>query len=141
MHFIPLRKPGGASDSHIGLFVKISLSNLNPNQASSFGICSEKDFKHTLPLRWSSKYFETCPSSPDKEIEDAQASVVKEQHNKCKENTTTTTTTTITSSISSDAADDNNADLLHKRSRMIRQKAVMQCTAEIHTNSFTDDTI
>ena len=94
------------------------MSKLSQNQASSLGIC----IKHPLPIRWSSsKFLETFPSNPVEEAENT--TIIKEQEcNKCKEKTAY--------SFSSAAADEN---LLHKRSRITRQKAIVQCTAEVHT--------
>ena len=117
LHFIPLRTPSGASASHIGLFAKINMRKLTPNQASSFGICS----KHPLHIRWSSsKLLETSPSIPDEEVENTTI-ITERECNKFKEKTTY--------SFSSAAVDEN---LERKKSRITRQKAVVQCTAEVH---------
>jgi len=42
IRYIPLRTPGGKSTSHVGLFVKIGIENLNSEDASASGTCPQE---------------------------------------------------------------------------------------------------
>ena len=117
LRFIPLRTPGGESASHIGLFVRIKMDNLSHKYASSGGICLQED----LPKRWSSlRLPETCSPNLDFGVEGIEP--IKE----CKVEETTNNYT-----LPSSAA--NN------QSKLSCQEAIIQCTAEIHSNPFAFD--
>ena len=42
IRYIPLCTPGGQSTSHVGLFVKIGIENLSPEDASASGTCPQE---------------------------------------------------------------------------------------------------
>ena len=122
LRFIPLRTPGGEYASHIGIFAKIKIRKLNQKQASSSGMCLQED---SNTLKWANP-FKTCPS-------DREAIAIKEcKLSKHKEEGA------IGVQFSHDAAVGKNANSEQRQSRLAREEAVVQCTAEIHANPFTD---
>ena len=113
LRFIPLRKPGGESASHIGIFVEIKMNKLSHKQASSSGICPVKSVR-----RFSSpRVLDTDKPSLDE---------VVEEH--------------ISHTEEENSATENSTDLLRSQPRMVRQEAVTQSiVADIHVNPLTDE--
>ena len=114
-----MRKPGGESASHIGIFVEIKMNKLSHKQASSSGICPVKSVR-----RFSSpRMLDTDKLSLDETVEDI---CVVEEH--------------ISHTEEENSATENSTDLLRSQPRMVRQEAVTQSiVADIHVNPLTDE--
>lgn len=131
LHFVPLRTPGGESASHIGIFVEIKLSL---KQVSSIEMYSHQGLNNNLSPTWSSSKL-TC-TSRGRETEDTISPVKEHDHKNIKQ----VKTTSVSSLYRAHGGSSGN-DFPLKQSRLGHQEAVIQCTAEIHSNPFTDGTI
>ena len=132
LHYIPLRTPSGEYASHIGIFVKIAMNKLNPEQASSRGMCLLQSSKPPTKGYSSSWLFETCKISLGIIEEDPRPIAVEE----CKLEKPTSTC------LLSNNTDDGNSTehLLYDQPNMVKQTAV-EFTVDISTNSSNDATV
>lgn len=132
LRFIPLRTPGGESASHIGIFVKIKMNKLSHKQASSSGICSLQDVNSPMKRFTSPKLLETYQLTNSL---DGDTTVIVEEHESHSREEKTVVTDIC--SLSNGTADDNSNRTLHNQPKIVRQKAVIECTAEVHVNPST----
>ena len=98
------------------------MRKLSRKQASSSGMCLQEDLNN-VPLKWAEPP-KTCPS-------DRTAVAIKE----CKKHKPEGA---IGGPFSYGTADGSNTNLVRRQSRLTREEAVAQYTAEIHANPYTN---
>lgn len=126
LKFIPLRKPGGDTISHVGVFVKIEIKALRHKQASSSGKCTQ-DLDSSMQRFPLASLPETCQYSESMEYP------VAVDHN--KEDKQEVTHHLVSS---------NSANGVHALSRgaprLFRQGGMNECTVDVHVENDTQNT-
>ena len=120
LHFIPLRTPTGESTPHIGIFVRIKISKLSQEQASSRGMCDLKS-----PTKGLSSLSAPGTCNLDETVKDKIS--VKEV--KLQRNEESTTSTRLLSDCFVDGSD---ADVVDKQSKIKNQEAI-EFTVKLRT--------
>ena len=122
LKFIPLRTPGGGSTSHIGVFVKIEITTLT----SSSKRCPQ-DLDSSIQKFSLSSLPETCHYSES--LED----VTTVDYNKEEDDHE------ITPHLQSNNSVNSGHALSRGSLQFFRQRAINECTVEVHAESDTQN--
>ena len=126
LKFIPLRKPGGETASHIGLFVKLEIKTLRHKQASSSGRCKQ-DLEKSMQKFSLSTVPEICRFS-----ESMEAPVAIDHNDEG-----------VDQGITPQLASNNSANgghlISNRPPQLFRQGGINECTVEIHAENNTGD--
>lgn len=123
LKFIPLRKPGGETTSHIGVFVKIETKALRHNEASFRGKCPQ-DLDSSIQKFSLATLPETCQYSESLENMDA-----------IDDNKEETDLDEITLHLPSNNSANGGHALSRGPPRLFRQGGINECTVEVHAES------